>query len=57
MATKKVDPTEDPKFKSVVRHFLTTKPKPHAESKNAKGRARKGGDRARKNPRGSNSGA
>jgi hypothetical protein len=28
--SKKTDPESDPKFKSVVRHFLTTKPKPHA---------------------------
>jgi hypothetical protein len=27
--TIKPDPTKDPEFQKVVRHFLTTPPKPH----------------------------
>jgi hypothetical protein len=32
MATKS-DPTKDPEFQKVVRHFVTTPPKPHSEMK------------------------
>jgi len=37
---KKPDPKEDPAFKSVVQHFLNTKPKPHKE-KEKKAQAKK----------------
>jgi hypothetical protein len=37
---KSADPTKDPEFQKVVRHFLTTPPKPHkpivAKKKSAK---------------------
>jgi hypothetical protein len=29
----KSDPTKDPEFRKVVRHFLTTPPKPHKPKK------------------------
>jgi hypothetical protein len=29
----KSDPTKDPEFQKVVRHFVTTPPKPHSEMK------------------------
>jgi len=29
MTGKKPDPTKDPEFQKVVRHFLTTPPQPH----------------------------
>jgi hypothetical protein len=31
--TNKPDPTKDPEFQKVVRHFVTTPPKPHSEMK------------------------
>ena len=38
MTEKQHDPTKNPKFQNVVRHFLKTPPKPHKEMK------RKGGE-------------
>jgi hypothetical protein len=29
----KIDPTKDPEFQKVIRHFVTTPPKPHSEMK------------------------
>lgn len=36
MVGKKSDPTKDPKFQGVVRHFLETPPKPHKPKLKAK---------------------
>jgi hypothetical protein len=33
------DPTEDPEFQKVIRHFVTTPPKPHSEIKVGKRKA------------------
>jgi hypothetical protein len=33
VADEKSDPTKDPEFQKVVRHFVTTPPKPHSEMK------------------------
>jgi hypothetical protein len=42
MATKP-DPTKDPEFQKVVRHFLTTPPQPHKPlGKRAKKRPKRG---------------
>jgi hypothetical protein len=41
--TKKSDPTKDQEFQKVVRHFLTTPPRPHKPtSKKAKKRQKDG---------------
>jgi hypothetical protein len=31
----KIDPTKDPEFQKVIRHFVTTPPKPHSAKANA----------------------
>jgi hypothetical protein len=36
----KSDPTKDPEFQKVIRHFVTTPPKPHSEMKIGKRKAR-----------------
>ncbi|MGA7384386.1 MAG: hypothetical protein WBW81_06760 [Methylocella sp.] len=36
----KPDPTKDPEFQKVVRHFVTTRPKPHKEMKIGKRKAK-----------------
>jgi hypothetical protein len=33
MPDSKSDPTKDPEFQKVIRHFVTTPPKPHSEMK------------------------
>jgi hypothetical protein len=38
----KLDPTKDPEFQKVVRHFVTTPPKPHSEMKLGKHKAKAG---------------
>jgi hypothetical protein len=40
--TNKSDPTKDPEFQKVVRHFLTTPPRPHKASKKPKKRRKAG---------------
>jgi hypothetical protein len=40
----KADPTKDPEFQKVVRHFVTTPPKPHSEMKAGKRKAKAGHD-------------
>jgi len=35
----KPDPTKDPEFQKVVRHFLTTPPRPHKPAKKARQKA------------------
>jgi hypothetical protein len=40
MAEKNLDPTKDPEFQKVVRHFVTTPPKPHSEMKIGKRKAK-----------------
>jgi hypothetical protein len=43
MANTKSDPTKDPEFQKVVRHFLTTPPQPHKPlGKKAKKRPKRG---------------
>ena len=39
MADIKTDPTRDPEFQKVIRHFVTTPPKPHSEMKIGKRKA------------------
>jgi hypothetical protein len=38
----KSDPTKDPEFQKVIRHFVTTPPKPHSEMKLGKRKAKAG---------------
>jgi hypothetical protein len=40
MADGKPDPTKDPEFQKVVRHILSTPPKPHSEMKLGKRKAK-----------------
>jgi hypothetical protein len=40
MADIKTDPTRDPEFQKVIRHFVTTPPKPHSEMKLGKRKAK-----------------
>jgi hypothetical protein len=49
----KPDPTKDPEFQKVVRHFLTTPPKPHKPigEKKASPKSKSGG-RKKENERG-----
>jgi hypothetical protein len=44
----KPDPTKDPEFQKVIRHFLTTPPKPHKDAgKKAKKRRKRGASSAK----------
>jgi len=38
----KSDPTKDPEFQKVIRHFVTTPPKPHSAMKIGKRKAKVG---------------
>jgi hypothetical protein len=40
MVDDKPDPTKDPQFQKVIRHFVTTPPKPHSEMKIGKRKAK-----------------
>jgi hypothetical protein len=39
---KKSDPTKDPEFQKVIRHFVTTPPKPHSAMKIGKRKVKVG---------------
>jgi hypothetical protein len=47
----KPDPTKDPEFQKVVRHFLTTPPKPHKPIGEKK-KSRKTGSKLKARPKG-----
>jgi hypothetical protein len=44
----KPDPTKDPEFQKVIRHFVTTPPKPHSQMKLGKRKATAGAKATKK---------